>query len=179
MLLDLYTDDPSHEHQVSADFRRSIFWVCPHQGICKINWDVAVDSKLCKLGIGVAVRDETGNFLATLRKKLDLMPDPKLAEAKAVGIAVQFGLELGMKRVILEGDFKVVVKELELQNQTGSYFGMIILDTQVSIAKLETCIINHVNREGNSIAHNLAKAALHVSDYLVDMEETPLFYQML
>ncbi|KAF5481094.1 hypothetical protein F2P56_001779 [Juglans regia] len=94
-------------------------------------------------------------------------------------IVANFGVELGMRRIILEGDSKKVVTEFNLKKHNGSYFGMIISDVQATMTKLEACRVSHVHREGNYIAHNIAKAALYVSDYVVNMEETPLFYHFL
>ncbi|XP_041009408.1 uncharacterized protein LOC121253462 [Juglans microcarpa x Juglans regia] len=179
MKLDLCTVNPSIEQHGFVNTRRSDPWVCPPQGFCKINWDVAVDKHLYKIGIEVAVRDDMGNFLATLRKNLSSLPDPNLAEAIAAGIAAKFGVDLGMRRIILEGDSKKVVTELNLKKHNRSYFGMIIRDVQDTIAKMQACRVTHVHREGNYVAHNLAKAALYVTDYVVNMEETPLFHHIL
>lgn len=62
-----------------------------------------------KLGIGIAVRDEVGNFFATTRKIESCAPDLAIAKAKRALIAADFGMQLGMRKVELEGDSMKVV----------------------------------------------------------------------
>lgn len=81
-------------------------WMPPPQDFCKISWDVAVDKQHCKIGIGIVVRDEQGNFMASMRKNWVLFPDPSLAEALAALTAVKFVIDLGMRKVVLECDSK-------------------------------------------------------------------------
>lgn len=69
MQLDISSLHSRHKHNISSDNIKLVIWECAPQDFCKINWDVAVDKRQCKIGIGVAVRDEVGSFLATLRKK--------------------------------------------------------------------------------------------------------------
>ncbi|KAF5462134.1 hypothetical protein F2P56_018164 [Juglans regia] len=134
---------------------------------------------MCKIRIGVVFRDDMGNFLATLRKNLSSLPDSNLAEALAAGIAAKFGVDLGMRSIIIERDSIKVVTELNLKKHNRSYFGMIIGNVQDTMAKMQACRVKHVHREGNYVAHNLAKVALYVSNYIVNMEETPLFHHIL
>ncbi|KAG6731354.1 hypothetical protein I3842_01G125800 [Carya illinoinensis] len=90
--------------QTSSINSRRRMWECPPQGFCKINRDVAVDKNVCKIGIGAAVKDEDGSFLATLREKQDSNPEPLLVETIAARRTAKFKLELGMYRVILDED---------------------------------------------------------------------------
>lgn len=84
-----------------------------------------------------------------------------------------------MRRVILEGDSKTVVNELKVKKQNGSYFGMIISDTQATMSNYEGCLVRHILHEGNSIDHDIGKAALYVSECIVEMEETPILSQFI
>lgn len=109
-------------HQ-SFNIARNATWECLPIGFCKINWDVAVDRLNFTIGIGVAVRDEKGDFLATMRKKKLLNPDPLIAKATGTLIAVNFGIELGMRKVVLKRDSKRVVMAIQKQVTDESYFG--------------------------------------------------------
>ena len=61
------------------------------------------------VGLGVVVRDHEGAVLAVRSRVQDGFFKPLVAEAWAVGQAVYFGTELGLRQIVLEGDFKLVV----------------------------------------------------------------------
>jgi hypothetical protein len=44
-------------------------WQPPPAGFVKLNWDAAVDEKRCKMGIGIVVRNSSGEVLAILFTK--------------------------------------------------------------------------------------------------------------
>ncbi|XP_041023933.1 uncharacterized protein LOC121264710 [Juglans microcarpa x Juglans regia] len=172
MQLDLTVIEANTENQRhSRSSLRTQTWETPPSGFCKVNWDVAVDKTHFKIGIGISVRDEEGNYLATMRKNQLLNPDPLMAEAVGALTAATFALELDMNKIILEGDSELVIARIQKQTQDQSYFGMITSDIRSTISLFEVCITKHVNRECNVIAHNLAKNAL--LDYIVNLEETP------
>ncbi|XP_042966548.1 uncharacterized protein LOC122300136 [Carya illinoinensis] len=94
------------------------FWKPPPNNFYKINWDAAVDHKKCRVGVGVIVRNWEGQVMGTMRTNNSLFPDPHLAEAYGALQAVSLGTELGLRKIILEGDALNVVKEIngELEN---------------------------------------------------------------
>jgi len=58
-------------------------WRAPRDGWLKVNWDAALHIQTKKMGIGVVVRNETGEVKAALAKFLPLVDDPTAAEAIA------------------------------------------------------------------------------------------------
>ena len=69
------------------------------------------------MGVGVIIRDNRGDPIGALT-----MPDPisqSMAELEALTCqrAVQFALEIGLNRVVVEGDFVTVIEVLN--NGTG------------------------------------------------------------
>lgn len=64
-------------------------------------------------GIGVVLSDENGLVLASLAQQLPHLYTPLITEAKAASRALKFAAELGFNRVILEGDYQVLVKALK------------------------------------------------------------------
>ncbi|KAF5468800.1 hypothetical protein F2P56_012920 [Juglans regia] len=145
-------------------------WERPPPGFYKINWDVGVDTIHCKIGIGVVVTDEEANILATMRKRQDLFPDPLTAEAYAALKVSIFGFELGLRKIILEGDSKKVVMAVQNQSLDDTYFGMLISDIRAKMHCYEESSINHIKREGNLVAHALGKNALNVDECIVKID---------
>ncbi|KAF5469111.1 hypothetical protein F2P56_013207 [Juglans regia] len=131
--------------------------------------DAAVDRIQCKIGIGLIIRDWNGRVVATSRKFRPLFPDPLLAEAMGAIEASCFGLQLGIKRIILEGDSKIVISAINNREENWSAMGMLIEDVKIKLNSYEEWSASHVRREGNQAAHKLARDALLHSISSVDM----------
>ncbi|KAF5475450.1 hypothetical protein F2P56_007254, partial [Juglans regia] len=155
--------------QTSVQHRNSS-WTPPPENIYKINWDAAVDRSQCKIGIGIIIRDWNGRVVVTLRKFRPLFPDPLLAEAMEASC---LGLQLGIKRIILEGDSKIVISTINNREENWSATGMLIEDVKIQLNSYEEWSASHVRREGNQAAHKLAKDALLHSISSVDMGFIP------
>jgi hypothetical protein len=108
-------------------------WRRPPEGVVKVNWDAALDKDTKMMGVGVIVRDERGDVLATLCTTIPFVTDPTIAEAIAAWKAVELGCELGFQRVILEGDALEIVKALRQAEPSWSRYGQLIEDASTSI----------------------------------------------
>ncbi|XP_030936217.1 uncharacterized protein LOC115961365 [Quercus lobata] len=79
-------------------------WAPPQARCYKVNVDGAVFSKMKQAGVGVVVRDGTGQVIAALSRKLYSSLGPLETEAKAMEIGVTFAMEKGVRDVTFEGD---------------------------------------------------------------------------
>ncbi|KAF5458866.1 hypothetical protein F2P56_022864 [Juglans regia] len=148
-------------------------WSPPPENTFKLNWDAAVDRIQCKIGIGLIIRDWNGRVVATSGKYRPLFPDPLLAEAMGAMEATCFGLQLGITRIILEGDSKIVISAINIRKEEVSATGMLIEDFKNQLNSYEEWSILHVRREGNQAAHKLARDALLHSNSSIDMGIIP------
>ncbi|KAF5468805.1 hypothetical protein F2P56_012925 [Juglans regia] len=103
-------------------------WRPPPLNVYKANWDASIDRASSRMGIGVVVTNWEGRVMATLRSSRKLVPDAKLAEAVAALRAVLFCKQLGISRLLLEGDALNVVNDLNREEVDWSAKGMIIQD---------------------------------------------------
>lgn len=137
-------------------------WMRPMEGFLKVNWDASLDLEGRRMGMGIAILDHNGTLLAALCATKDFITDPTTAEAYAVLKAVEFSHSLGLRRIILEGDALEIVSKLKHdENWLGSYGNILLEEKQL----LCTCIdwkVQHVHRQGNRVAHQLAKLALQL-----------------
>ena len=69
-----------------------------------MNVDGAVFTKRKQIGIGVVIRDSTGEVVAALSKKLAVLLGALETEAKAMETGVRFAAEVGIRDAIFEGD---------------------------------------------------------------------------
>lgn len=85
--------------------------------------------------------------MASLRKNQTLCYDPLLAEAIEALIAINFGIELGMRKVILECDSKILVSDVQTQKEDDNNYGMTISEIRSRINCFDACVVKHVYRE--------------------------------
>ena len=78
----------------------------------KINFDAAVFRRSSLAGIGVVVRNNAGEVEGALSSSISMAQSVADLEALACLKAVQFALELGITRVVFEGDSAVVINAL-------------------------------------------------------------------
>ena len=95
----------------------------------------------------------------------------------AVGCALSFALEVGVKRAILEGDYLSVIKGLMEKERMLVPLGLLIEDAKRLSHSFDELRYSHTKRECNALAHNLARYAISIPDFLVWMEAVPSQFQ--
>ncbi|KAF5454797.1 hypothetical protein F2P56_024435 [Juglans regia] len=103
-------------------------WQAPPSNWIKLNWDSVVDKANGVIGVRVAVRDSFGYTIATKKTNKLLFPDPLLAEAFGALKAVQFGVELGLSQVIVEGDSLQVINAMRSDKEGCNSVRALVLD---------------------------------------------------
>ena len=99
------------------------------------------------------------------------MVSPLEIEAKAASRALQFASELGFNQGILEGDCQVVTNALIEDESSLSTVGVIIDDICFEASCYNQLRYSHIKREGNKIAHSLARYAIEISNFVVWMKD--------
>jgi hypothetical protein len=92
-------------------------WRRPPHGVYKINWDVGLDEKTGRLGVGVIIRDSEGMVIAARSLTIQIKQDPVIREARGAIYAAEFGRDIGVQNVILEGDFQLWLKRFKLKQR--------------------------------------------------------------
>jgi hypothetical protein len=134
-------------------------WCPPPSGLIKVNWGASINiTKEC-IGISVVARDSIGNVLGAKSLTKKVVAIPKLADATAAYEAVVFCKEVGFYEIILEGDTKQVVNDVNSRTPnhdvTRHFVEGIIMDMQ----GLGQVFISHVGRDANNVVHLLVKEA--------------------
>ena len=135
-------------------------WSPPTENLYKANFDAALFEHLGFAGLGVVVRDYRGNVLVALSQKIVLPQSMEMAKALVAKRAVQLATEMSFLRVMVEGDCKRVVQALQAPGRSLTLYGHVIKDVRRIGATLQICSFHHVLREGNSLAHSLARRAV-------------------
>uniref|UniRef100_A0A2N9E606 RNase H type-1 domain-containing protein n=1 Tax=Fagus sylvatica TaxID=28930 RepID=A0A2N9E606_FAGSY len=130
----------------------------------KINFDGALFAESNSAGIGVIVRDSSGNPEATLSKRIVSPSSPATIEALAALEAVKLAKNLGLTEVEFEEDASEIISALEDPSANLSMYGNIISDTQLEAGSLQWFCFSHVKRKANEVAHVLARKAKDIVD---------------
>ncbi|XP_075662965.1 uncharacterized protein LOC142632452 [Castanea sativa] len=148
-------------------------WKPPPAELFKINFDSAVFPHEKKIGIGVVIRDHRGLVITSCSKLVhqELCSDD--IEATTAGWALAFALEIGVKRVVLEGDSLNVIKGLTKEKKLLVPMGLLIEDAKKLSYCFDELLYSHTERECNTLAHSMTKYAVGIPDFLVWMEDVP------
>ena len=115
----------------------------------KINFDGAIFSKGC--GIEVVIRNSEGLVLASLSQQLPQAYQPLEVEALAVVQALEFGAEIEVKEVVMEGDLEIIVNALKLNGSVAGPAASILQDAALFSSFVTKLLYFHVRREGNKL----------------------------
>ncbi|XP_075668465.1 uncharacterized protein LOC142638332 [Castanea sativa] len=93
-------------------------WRPPDHDYVKINFDGALFSKENRPGIGVVKRNEARLVLASLSHQIPLPATVLKVETFVARRALEVATEIGVNRVILEGDSSILIKPLQGRNHS-------------------------------------------------------------
>ena len=119
------------------------------------------------------VRDENGLVLGSCSKRLPQAYSAVEVEAMVTATTLIFANDIGVRRVILEGDSLAVIKALREGEQPLSPTGLLLEEVRMYSQRFETVLYSHSKREGNSVAHSLGRYVNSIPDFLVWMEDVP------
>ncbi|KAG2667500.1 hypothetical protein I3760_15G118100 [Carya illinoinensis] len=130
---------------------REVKWKRPGENIVKINWDVAYDQKSLKMGAGVVIRDEEGEVLTCL--------------------SVEVCTKLRFLNFEFEGDALTIVNDVNNRDENWAWYGQIVDNLRSIFSGVSSWKLKHIYREGNKVAHSLAKKAIGLDEEIVWMED--------
>lgn len=147
-------------------------WYPPPMDVYKLNTDAAV-FKSHQIGCGGVVRDSVGEVVMATSKLMDGIVDPEVAEALSARHGMQTALEAGYSALILEVDCVKLFNYLKAGRSESSPFGRVVQDI-LNLAAHCSCIrYSHVRRQGNVVAHTLAKISKELVGWRVWLEGFP------
>ena len=148
-------------------------WHPPTQGMVKINCDGTTIRDQKKSGVGVVIRDDNGMVLASMSKQLPQLYLALEVEAMAASTTLSLTSQLGFHRAILESDSLTLAMALRNNSTFLSPDGLLMEDIKFHASSFIQLRYSHIKREGNKVAHKLARHALCISDFSVWMEDVP------
>ncbi|XP_021763700.1 uncharacterized protein LOC110728362 [Chenopodium quinoa] len=147
-------------------------WKPPLAGVIKLNSDAALLSPN-EVGFGGAMRDYVGDVVVATCFRMEGGFDVDIAEALAMRHALSITMEAGFLRLCLETNCLKLHSHLKKGYVTPTPFGRIVSDILTLSRLCHFCSSSFVKRDGNRVAHGLAKACNQFSNLRVWLEECP------
>ncbi|KAK1392383.1 hypothetical protein POM88_011439 [Heracleum sosnowskyi] len=131
-------------------------WPAPPVGVIKINADASLVDEGW-IDMGVIARNHKGRVLFAATRRERAWWSPEIAEAKALILAINLEKRHGLQEIILESDCKQLVSRLNQSITHLSDLDSVLCDILSLCSVFMSLSWSHVRREGNSVAHHLAK----------------------
>ncbi|KAL0001482.1 hypothetical protein SO802_015263 [Lithocarpus litseifolius] len=111
--------------------------------------------------------------MAGMSAKGPYVHSSKEAEVMACQKAIEFSMEAGFARLIIEGDSLNVINNLSDSAKNRSLLGHIYDDIKSQLRGMHVLSFIWVKRCGNVVAHSLAKHARNLNDNMYWIKDTP------
>ena len=151
----------------------TVKWSPPEQGCYKVNVDGTVFTKRELTGIGVIIRDNTGEVVTAMCKRMAVPLGALETETKAMKIGVHFAAEVGIRDAIFEGDSLTIYNTLHGLGSMSAAIQNIVTGILRQAQSFRSFAFSHIKRQGNVPAQVLAQHACNIDDYVTWLEECP------
>ncbi|XP_059070113.1 uncharacterized protein LOC131859885 [Cryptomeria japonica] len=151
-------------------------WSTPPPPWLKLNFDAAARNGSA-VGGGI-IKDNLGNLVLANAGNFDSISS-NMAEALSLFWRLKLGLGINVKRLIIEGDSKLIIEATKGVSRISWMINNVIKDIWSMIVWLEEFQIQHIYREGNVVADSLTTTGLELKgmrcwrhlDSLIDKEK--------
>ena len=139
----------------------------------KVNFDGACFHDQNTAGATAVIRDRDGLVLASMADRFPLPHSIVAVELVAAIKALRLAQELGYNLITLEGDSKIAIDAMRSGLPSLAVYGHLLEEVKFLVRDFAAVEFSFVPRQHNTLAHNIARHARHVSEYTVWMEDVP------
>ncbi|CAN6724078.1 unnamed protein product [Malus baccata var. baccata] len=157
MSLSLKSEDQLTSKNLKSKQSPQLHWTKPKFGTIKVNTDAAWCSSSLRTGVGWVGRDFAGLLQAAGGTGSGFCHSAAAAEASAIRFALLACIEHGFHDIIIESDASSVIKMIKKEVLVDFSIECILGDIEVLVHKLRNVSFAFVPREGNRVAHSVAK----------------------
>jgi len=140
-------------------------WIPCLENVFKINVNGGVFADKKAVGVGVIIRDKKGRLEAAMSKKIHVPLGTVEAEDMAYEQGLVFARDIGIHNFIIEGDSLIIHHDLCDSSNPSSSVAAVVQGMQEMCREFHGVMFSHVRREGNQLAHLLAKHACDIVDF--------------
>ncbi|KAK9994125.1 hypothetical protein SO802_023828 [Lithocarpus litseifolius] len=157
---------------------RTKHWIPPLPGKYKVNIDAVVFKEQGCCGVGVVIRNDKGQLMGAMSKRVEFPWGALEAEAKAAEMGVCLAWDLGLKDIEVEGDSLLVAQALKGSTPPALPILKIVEGVKWYLRKFSSWTVVHTRRINNVAAHLLANSARNVFDCVIWVEDIPPIIEM-
>ncbi|GKV17627.1 hypothetical protein SLEP1_g28105 [Rubroshorea leprosula] len=132
-------------------------WRPPTVGFIKVNVDGAIFEQQRLYGVGVMAQDSSREVLAAMVSKGHGMLSMEECETCSLRNALKWAKNLMFDKIVVEINCTSIVTAINNNHILNFNLGIILLDCKHLMASFAICRLQHVQRIGNSVAHELAR----------------------
>ncbi|XP_050229268.1 uncharacterized protein LOC126678412 [Mercurialis annua] len=136
-------------------------WKPPHAGVLKINSDAAISVEKKIAAISMVCRDSSGAVLHSGTKILHGIINAEVAEAEAICLGLQLSADLPYAKIVCESDCLSVINRFRFPHNAMDLTQLIVEDC-ISFCNGREVAFNFLKRDGNHVAHALAKWGIFI-----------------
>ncbi|XP_026458889.1 uncharacterized protein LOC113359482 [Papaver somniferum] len=132
-------------------------WSPPQSNQLKINVDASLDHTSQCFGIGLIIRDSTGQCRGIRGKYINGRIDPEQAECLAMKEAILWARDCGSNNIILESDCANVINSIKTANPSVQWTNQGLVDEIRLMLSYSTYLsVNFVKRTAKNASHVIA-----------------------
>lgn len=137
-------------------------WEKPPDGLVKLNIDAPLNEETGCGATGVTLRDVNGLFMPAANQFLahvqDMeMAEPRPAEATALLHGLEFALQVGCNRLLVNSGNIAVIQLMNEGRRTHSAAAAVIASCTQLVKEFAIVTFSHCPREANDVADSLAR----------------------
>ena len=148
-------------------------WRPPAQSWFKLNFDAAIFKEHNSSGFGVVIRNNQGEVMAAMASRRPPVSCSEEAETLACRKALEFAVDTGFSELLVEGDNANVMRAISSSTMNFSVLGNVIADIHCNLYGLGRVSISCIKRNGNRVAHVIARYARMLDEDMFWKEEVP------
>ena len=126
-----FVDEFKHaQNHLSIQTRQQLsghVWQPPPQSEYKLNFDATIFSGLDRLGYGAIIRNDKGEVMAAMTTNGSKVSTSDEVELLACQRAIEFAVDAGFSRLIIEGDSSNVIQAISSPLENFHCLGMLMI----------------------------------------------------
>jgi ribonuclease HI len=150
-------------------------WKKPPEEYVMINIDASYNEGEGCGSTGAIIRDCTGGMIAATNTYIAHLVDAQMAEAYALKEGLMLAQHVGANRLIIQSDCMEVVEIMRAGGFTANSAAAIYDECDTVWGGFQEISIEHVRREDNQVAHELARRAMNSRMNCIWDDDPPAF----